>query len=372
MADQVDPAASDETEQTEPVEKATEQQTEITAVVTSFEDALLKAAVEDGHTIGPPKAETEAEAKPEEPGTETESEPETVAESETDDDAETEEEKPSAKKDKWPESASKRVAEETAKRKRANERADKAEALAAQFQAQLTQTVAPRPTEDNPFGDVQDVNALDRLERSYEKTMDLADENPDGAVDVVIGRGTDGKEIRKDFTPEELVILRKKADKAIRKFIPERRTYLQQRAVADAQALEVYPELKDPDSDFTKAAGYLAQRLLTGEAQKDPTLLVWIGHAVKGYQESLKRNGNTETQVKSPEAKRIVESARTKVAPTPTKTRSFVERRTSSANLEKATKKFEETKTEEAAEEMLAAIFSQRGGGSKRLEPIAE
>jgi len=40
--------------------------------------------------------------------------------------------------------------------------------------------------------------------------------------------------------------------------------------------------------------------------------------------------------------------------------------------LEKAAKKVEETKSEEAAEEYLAALFAQRGGSAKRLEPIAE
>lgn len=388
MTDQVDPAAVDATTQTEQNLEGSEQQTERTAIGTSFEDALLKAAAEDGHVIGePPKAEAEPEANPEETEVEeTESKPDdaTKIEEKPEDEAEVDEKpeeerksiesqiadaKAKGEKPKWYLS---RIAEGTAAKKRANDRADKAESLVQQYQAQLQQTVAPRPTEDNPFVDVQDVNALDRLERSYEKTIDLADENPDGAVDVVIGRDpATGREIKQDFTPEQLMSLRKKADKAIRKFIPERRDYLAQRAVADAQALEVYPELKDPESDFAKAAGFLAQRLLNGQAQKDPTLLVWIGHAVKGYQDSLKRNGKTTMEVKSPAAKQIIESARQKVAPTPTKTRSFVERRTSSANLEKLNKKFEETGTQESAEELVGALLSQKGG-SKRLEPIAE
>lgn len=340
----------------------------------SFEDVLLKAAVDDGHVVGEqPKEEAEPETDPEETKTEetSESDDESKVEEKSDDEKE-KEEQPAAKKDEWPPSAKERVAEETAKRKRANERADKAEALVAQYQAQLAQTVAPKPTEDNPFADIQDVNALDNLERSYEKTIDLADENPDGAIDVVIGRDKDGKEIRRDFTPEELVNLRKKADKAIRKFIPERKEYLGQRAIADAQAVEVYPELKDPESDFAKAAAFLANKLLSGEIQKAPDILVWIGHAVKGYQDSLKRNGNSDAQVKSPEAKRIVESAKTRVAPTPTRSRQFVERGASSANLDKVTKKFEQTGSREDAEALVGTLLSQRSGGSKRLEPIAE
>jgi hypothetical protein len=367
MTDPVDPAASDVSEQTEPESKATEQTTE--SLGTSFQDVLLRAAVEDGHELGnvPPKAETEpepeAEPKETEPA-ETESETETKTETEV---------QPAAKKDDvWPESAKKRVAEEAEKRRRAIERADKAEQLAQQYQAQLAQTVAPQPTEDNPFLDVQDINKLDALQQSYEKTIDLADENPEGAVDVVIGRDSSGREVRKDFTPEELAHLRKKADKAIRKFIPEHRTYLQQRAVADQQALEIYPELRDPDSEFTKAASILANGLLTGRALKDPNLLVWIGHAVKGYQDSLKRNGH-ETKVSTPAAKRIVESARTQVAPTPTRTRQFVERGTSSSKtLEKAAERLEKTGSAEDAEALVGALLSQRSSGPKRLEPITE
>jgi len=43
--------------------------------------------------------------------------------------------------------------------------------------------------------------------------------------------------------------MRKKAEKAIRKFIPERRSYLQQRAVADAEAAKRYPELPELQQD---------------------------------------------------------------------------------------------------------------------------
>lgn len=367
MNDQVDPAASDVSEQTEPESKGTEQTTE--SLGTSLQDVLLRAAAEDGHELGDVPLKAESEPEPEAEKTEAEvEEKEAESESETKTDA-----PPVAKKDDvWPPSAKQRVAEETEKRKRAQERADKAELLAQQYQAQLQQTVAPQPTEDNPFIDVQDINKLDSLQQSYEKTIDLADENPDGAVDVVIGRDNSGREIRKDFTPEELSHLRKKADKAIRKFIPEHRTYLQQRAVADQQALAIYPELQDPESEFTKIAGVLAQGLMSGRSLKDPNLLVWIGHAVRGYQDSLKRNGH-ETKVSTPAAKRIVESARTQVAPTPTRTRQFVERGTgSSKNLEKAAERLEKTGSADDAEALVGAIFSQRGGGSKRVEPIAE
>jgi hypothetical protein len=361
---EVSDTATGTSEDTESViEQATEQPTD-------YAIELLRLASQDGIPVGEvpePKDETQT-TEVEAPATEPEAEPET--EEETDEP----EEKPAAEKkdDVWPESAKARVAEEAAKRRRANERADKAEALAAQYQAQLAKVAAPQPTEDNPFGDIQDATALERLERSYEKTIDLADENPDGAVDVVVGKKSDGTEIRRDFTPEELVVMRKKADKAIRKFIPERRDYLHQRAVADAQALEVYPELKDPNSEFTKVAAVLADGILSGRSAKDPNLLVWIGHAAKGYLDSMKRNGHTETRVKDPAAQKIVESARQKVAPTPTRTRQFVERGTSSAkSVEKAAQKLEQIGDKDSAEEYVGAVFSRRGA-SNRVEPIAE
>jgi membrane protein involved in colicin uptake len=201
-------AASDVSEQTEQVQPGSEQSKNSTAEP-SFADALLRTAIEDGHVIGPqPKADAEDKAEPEEIKP---AETETVPKAEPEVEVEAEPEaKPEAKKgEKLVPLAE--VLEERAKKNRARERAEKAEALVAQFQAQLAHSVAPQPTEDNPFIDVQDINKLDSLERSYEKTIDLADENPDGAVDVVIGRDKDGREIRKDFSPEELVAFAEKS-----------------------------------------------------------------------------------------------------------------------------------------------------------------
>jgi uncharacterized protein YukE len=172
-----------------------------------------------------------------------------------------------------------------------------------------------------------------------------------------------------DFTPEKMAETKRKAEKAIRKFIPERRSYLQQRAVADQRAAQIYPELQDPTSDFTKAVSTLAQSLMTGQAMKAPDILEWIGHAVRGYQITLKANGNGAAKVKSPEAKKIVQAANTKIAPTPIRSRSHVERGTRSVNVDKAAKKFEQTGDADAAEALVGAIFAQRGG-SKRLEPM--
>jgi hypothetical protein len=375
-------AASDVSEQTEPIAGA--EQTESESKPTSFADALLKAAKEEGHTIGdePEPAETEPEGELLEPKTEdetpeTEIAPAIKEETEEPEEEEKAELKPAAKKgDEWPESAKVRVAEEAAKRRRAIDRADKAEALAQQLQEQLAQAVAPRPTEDNRFIDVQDITRLDSIERELEKSLDLADENPNALVEKVVEleKEKSGVDLLEKYTPEQiLAFTKRKAEKAIRKEIPERRTYLQQRADADAAATSVYPELRDPESELTKVAATLAYRILTGQAQKDPNLLIYCAHAAKQYLMSQQRNGHEKTaEVKTPEAKQILQSARQKVAPTPTRTRSFTERRGGSADLEKASKKLEERGDAESAEELVNAIFSKRETGTRRLEPIAE
>lgn len=368
MSDQVDPAASDETEQTEPETQATEQ---TTTESTSFGSDLLKLAEEMGHQISDaplakPESATETPPAETEPAAE-----ETETETETDEETEKPEEaKPeTVKGDKLV--PLREVLAEREKKKRANERAEQAEAYAAQLQAQLQQVAVPQPTEDDPFRDVNDFAALDRLERSYEKAVDLADENPEGAIEVVVGKDATGQPIKRDFPPEELAAMRKKAEKAIRKFIPERRSYLQQRAVADAEAAKRYPELQDPNSEFYKAAAILANNLLTGRASKEPDVLIWIARAVKQYQTELQEQRNGNGAVKSPEGRKIVQAARQKVAPAPTRTRTLGERGSSSVNVDKARERLRNEGTEDAAEELVASLLSG-GGSSNRVEPVGE
>jgi len=369
MSAEDQPTAPGAPGETVPDEQATEQ------ADSSFAQTLTGLAADMGYEVGDvPETEKPAETEESEVPTAEVAEPETETETET----EEETEKPPEDKDE-PEKPKgdklvplREVLEEREKKKRANERADNAEALVQQLQSQLANNVGPRPTEADPFIDVQDTVALDRLERSYDNVLEMADTSPDSLVQhaVEAEKKNSGKDLLESLTPEQIVAMAKrKAEKAIRKQIPERRSYLQQRAMADQQALTAYPELKESDSEFTKTAAFLAQSLLSGNAMKAPDALVWICRAVKGYQMETQRNGHDTTKVKSPEAKKIVEASRQKIAPTPTRTRSLPERR-GTANLEQAAKKVEETGSPEAAEDYVAAVFSQRGG-SKRVESLA-
>jgi len=124
MSAEDQPAASDAPSETESHEEATEQTQD-----SGYAATLAQLASDSGHEIGDvePKAETpksetvEADVPGvEETESKEETEPETTEEK-SDEPEEKEEETPAAeKKDEWPDSARARVAEETAKRKRAN------------------------------------------------------------------------------------------------------------------------------------------------------------------------------------------------------------------------------------------------------------
>ena len=146
MSAQGEMAAPDTPGETEPKE-ATEQ-----IDATAYGEELLKLASEEGHAIGleQPEAEPEEEETPPEEGTE---------EEKTD-----EEQQVAAAKEKLV--PLREVMEERAKKKRAQERAEKAEALATQLQERLVASIAP-PTQEDPLRDINDMAAMERLSRSY-------------------------------------------------------------------------------------------------------------------------------------------------------------------------------------------------------------
>jgi hypothetical protein len=215
--------ATGTSDETEPI--AGTEQTESESEPTSFEQALLRAAKEEGHTIGdePPKAEaSEAEkvsGESEEPEAEAASEPETEPETEEKSEEPEEEEKPAAKKEGEKLVPLSEVLKERAKKTRAREAADAAELRVRELEQQLQKAIAPVPTEDNPFIDIQDVPSLDKLERSYESTIDLVDENierarEEGNVEVPVGTNPDGTQKIRAFSAEQLSALKRRAEKA--------------------------------------------------------------------------------------------------------------------------------------------------------------
>ncbi len=382
MKSQTSDTATGDAEETEPQGKV-EQTKESQSI--SIADSLLELAKAEGHDIGdvpvtPPSA-TEETQPPEgddapEDETVVDEQPEETAPPATEHksiEAQIAEAKAKGEKPAW---YLTRIAEESEKRRRANSDAETlrsdlqaARTEAQQYQQQLAQASAPRPTPNAPLADIYDEPSLRRVEDSYEKILEFAELNRDGATDVVVGRDKDGNPVKQDFTPEEVAQLRLKADRALRRDIPQRRQLLVARAQMDAQALEIYPELKDAQNPMTQEVlAVLKTNPMVAEVL-GPEALIWIGHALKGREAFLKsRNGNGTGTARTDSAQRIVKAATQKIAPTQPKTRSFTERR-SGSDLAQLNQRLEEEGSEEAGLEYLNALSSKRGS-AKELKPI--
>jgi len=374
--------ATDVSDESEPSE-ATEQK-ESTEQNISFAEELLSDAKAKGIDIGEaklPEATAETKAEPETKTEESEPEPEEKAETEeqpaepeTDDksiEGQIAAHKAKGEKVPW---YLKRISEESSKRKERTEdlrkeeaRRRDAEAEVQRLQGLVSQSSAPAPTVQNPMADIYDESGLQRLEGTYEKILEFAEKNRDGAENVIVGKDKDGNEIRKDFTPDEIADMRYKADKALRKDIPQRRGYLVARARADAAAAEVYPEFKDPNSELTKEAVGILRAAPELETVLGPEVVVWIGHALAGRKAYMARNGNSKGKTPaatSTAADKIENASKTRLAPTATQSRAFVERR--GADPTTAAKQLEEKGDDESAQAYLDAVFSQRKGTVKK------
>jgi len=355
----------------------------------SFEDQLIALAKEEGR-IEPTKAEAQpveeppetAEDQPEVEETDETETPETPVEGEDleqEEEEKEEEPKPAAKREDWPESAKARVAEETEKKRRANDRAvraeaelDKARGELEETRRQLSQASGPMPTPDNPLIDIQEPLVLDRLERVYEllEEVDIENVDEEGMVTVPASIGRDGKIIYQKIEPEQARLAQKRADRVLRKDIPNRRKYLTERAQVDARVIELYPDLKNPDHEFTKIVTDLTRKVLSGEAMTSPEVKFWASNAVYGLikrqEEAQASNGKGASSVK-----KIVDSTKQKLAPTAPRTRATVERKTS-ADLAKVQKRFEENPDDsEAREAYVASLLSQKDR-QKKVQPVAE
>jgi hypothetical protein len=360
---------------------------------TAFQDVLTKLVKDDnlGELSGTQAEQSEdtstepVQTEEEENETEAEQE-ETPAEGEESEELKPAAEKPSieeqieeakakGEKPKWYLS---RIADESASKRRERDARVRAEDLVAERDrriAELEQQVAtasgPRPTPHNQFPDVYDVAKLDQLEASYEELLPKAEDaitemvsSGQESLELTIGTNPDGSEKTRAFTLQQLKDIKRNSDYALRKGIPARRAYLEQRKVYDDQAKNgLYEEFKDPESDFSQLKAQILRNNPGLEQMLGPSLLLEIGRYFRGLQweaamQAQKQGGNSTT--KNEGANRIVQSAKQKIAPTTPKTRSLPERRGGADLVAKATKDLEETGNAEAAEQLVNAIFSRR------------
>lgn len=362
------------------------EQGEVEQKPTSFEDQLLKLAAEQGQ-IDP--AIAEGQTKAEEP--EVQDEPPAESDEvpvpgvpegdEPEDEEEAEPElKPAAKGEPWPDSAKARVAEEREKRKRANERADRVEAELAKAREErdearrlLSQGSGPMPTPESPLIDIQEPIVLDRLERVYEllEEVDIDKVNEDGTVTVPAAIGPDGKIVYQNIDPDQARLAQKRADRVLRKDIPLRRKYLTERAQIDAGVTEWYPDLKNPDHEFTRTVNELTGKVLSGNAMSSPDIKFWVANAVYGYMKRKEESQASNGKGANSDVKKIVEASKQRIAPTASRTRATVERR-SSADLAKTEEKFVKNPDDrDAAAEYVGSVLSGKNR-QRTVQPAAE
>src|SRR5262245_3504741 len=366
-----------ESAQTAPETGAVEQK------VPSYQDALIALAKEEGSiakdtvTESPAQPETVVD-QPEEVTEPVQAEQPELPIEEIGDEVE-EPEKPAAEGDLWPQSAKVRVAEESEKRRRANERADRAEAETAkreeriaELERSLAQAYGPQPDKDNPVVDIYDPKVLDRFEKIYEDIVDIdrSELNEDGMIDIVVARDQQGNPVRRQFTPEKFEVLQKRADRAIHKYIPRRREYLEGRQHYDGGAQEFYPDLANKEHPFTQSVEQLLAEVTSGRAMSNPQVKFWVANAIYGYNKRLEEAKAFESAKADP-VKQVVASAQTKIAPTAPRTRASGERKPG-VDLAKAREKFMQNKGSEEAElAYLRALRSQRSQTNK-IQPVAE
>lgn len=352
---------------------------------TSFAEALYRAAREDGHQMGTDvtsKEETPPKPDPDEPEADV-----TPVEDEEPVAATVETEPPkglsiSDQLDWYKDKGEKppwfleRISEQSATLAKRTERLEKAERERDEARAEAAKRSGPQPTRDEPFRDVFDQSELEKFENIYRGILRTAIANPNGADGVNLGKNPDGSDNIVDLDAEGMLELRTKADTALTVDIPARKRFLEKfekqrddyRAkaeVANAEAFQKYPEFKNPEDPFTKEAASLLKANPNLEAVLGPETLLWLGRALKGKE--LETNGANGTGTDA--AQRILQSARTKIAPTTVKTRSLPERK--GADVAGAKKNLEQRGDTESGEALVTSILSQRRGTAKRIESMA-
>lgn len=166
----------------------------------------------------------------------------------------------------------------------------KDETLAA-LKAQAPTELAPKRIENNPYGDVKELGALQEKEeeiaRVIESTDAILDEHEDYALDDIITVG--GKE----YTKRQLKEANRNARKAQKDFIPAQRAEIQRgearkelRASFDAKAQEEVKEIADESTDVSKnfkalTSDPLFQQIRDKVPDAEPVLNYILAHFCK-------------------------------------------------------------------------------------------
>lgn len=175
----------------------------------------------------------------------------------------------------------KRIDKLTSLRKSAEERAEALQAELDAFKSKVEElenkgsTVAPTP--DNPFSDLETVDAL---KKEYEQARDLrykCEANPDG---FTVGDT--------HFDSEQVRTMKINCMRAMELHIPKQLNFVQERSQWKPLALETYPWLKNKDSQEYKLYTQVLKNF--PDFRKFPDYELFVGDYIRGY---LSRNASS-------------------------------------------------------------------------------
>lgn len=214
-------------------------------------------SAEGNATEEPPAPETTetsaetAETAPESSEPEAVTEGEEIPETETDKDKEDvpSQKTSSDKETRIREKVQKRVSEEVAKRKALEERLANLEATLKKAEAEKANPPPPMPKGTMPLADYNDIQSLEKYETQAKQAARWA---RDQLAKKDIGEGVQmGDQI---LNEDQIRDVLRKAEIAMEDHIPARKKFLEARNQASHQAVEMFPFLKDPNSEDYQAA----------------------------------------------------------------------------------------------------------------------
>jgi len=174
--------------------------------------------------------------------------------------------------------------------KRAKEAEEKAADLKAKLDSKDSEpeTVVTAPvTPDNPFAHVTKLEDVQREEHNAEQVLDWCDDNMDGAV----VNTSDGE---LEYSAEEVRDIRKKASKALRKWLPQRTQWVREYQQNEEYARKAYKWWNDKASAEYQSASSILREFPA--IQQFPDYKIIVGDTLVGMTMRL----GAEKQAKQP------------------------------------------------------------------------
>ena len=248
---------------------------EVPQEVETPKESTAEAAEDDDteEVLSQTNEETEAEAEPAADESATDAEDE-AAEDEDADDAEDAPDDSNTGYQKRIDKLTKRAKGAEERESSKDERIAKLESELAAKEAEPSAQVPAAPaTPTHPFTNATKMDDILREEHNAEQVLDWADSNPDGAL----VQTSDGE---LEYSAEEVRDIRKRASKALRKWLPERKQWIRENHAQDEYAHATYKWWTDKSTAEYQAAMNVIREF--PEIQRFPDYKVIVGDTLVG------------------------------------------------------------------------------------------